>query len=423
MNTKISAIRAYEILDSRGVPTVECELALECGITGRASVPSGASTGTFEAHELRDGAATRYGGKGVLHAVENVDKRIAPALIGMDVCDLSLLDGTMLRLDGTPNKSNLGANAILSVSLASVRAASAALGIAPFQYLGGQSARTLPIPMMNILNGGVHAGNNLDVQEFMILPLGAESFSEALMMGATVQKTLKGILESRRLSTSVGDEGGFAPDLSGDEEALELLVEAIEKSGYNTDTVGIALDVASSDWRGEDGTYLLPKAGKRYAAEELIDRWVSLADRFPIVSIEDGLAEEDFGGWKLLTERLGDEIMLVGDDLFVTNTERLRRGLYENIANSILIKPNQIGTVSETLEVIALASQNGYTHVMSHRSGETVDSLLADLAVGTSAPFIKAGAPTRGERVAKYNRLLAIERMLGDGAVYGMRSV
>ena len=414
----ITAVTAREILDSRGNPTVEAEVSLSDGTVGRASVPSGASTGSFEAHEKRDGDEHRYGGKGVRDAVLSVTKQIAPALLGTDVTCQGEIDGTMRVLDGSENKARLGANAILAVSLASARAAATSLGVPLYRYLGGAVAKRLPVPMMNILNGGAHAGNNVDVQEFMILPVGADSFCEALRIGSEVTHTLGKLLSKNKLSTGVGDEGGFAPDLSGNEEALDLICEAIEKSGYSTDTVKIALDAAASEWQCEGG-YRWKKSGRMFTSEELISYYTALVKKYPIVSIEDGLGEGDISGWESLTDRLGDKIRLVGDDLFVTNPARFRDGIARGIANSILIKPNQIGTLSEALEVIRTAWEASYGFIVSHRSGETEDDFLSDLAVAVNAPLIKTGAPRRSERVAKYNRLLRIEEALRGTAVYG----
>ncbi|MFA5562486.1 MAG: phosphopyruvate hydratase [Eubacteriales bacterium] len=415
---QIVRVGAREILDSRGNPTVEATVHLSNGSMGVAAVPSGASTGSFEAFELRDTDRERYGGKGVLGAVHHVNKLISPALSGICATDQYEIDHTMIALDGTPNKSKLGANAILSVSLAAARAAACAQGLPLFRYIGGISAGLLPVPMMNILNGGAHASNNIDIQEFMIMPLGAGSFADALRMGAEIYAALKSILLSKKLSVAVGDEGGFAPDLASDEHAIELILQAIDKSGYDTDQVAIALDAAATEWV-EGDHYRLPKRGVSMGADELVAYWRALADKYPIVSLEDGLGESDFAGWTKLTEALGSEIMLVGDDLFVTSSARLSRGIEQNCANTILIKPNQIGTLTETLEVIALAGQNGYNHILSHRSGETEDTTIADLAVGTAAGYIKTGAPCRSERVAKYNRLLKIEAALGESARYG----
>ncbi|MBR5538751.1 MAG: phosphopyruvate hydratase [Clostridia bacterium] len=416
----IQKVCGREILDSRGNPTVEATVVLSDGTTGTAAVPSGASTGMFEAHELRDDDKTRYGGKGVLEAVANINKRIGPALAGVAAREQSEIDKTMLELDGTDNKAKLGANAILAVSMATARAAANHYRMSLYKYIGGVSARTLPVPMMNILNGGAHASNNVDIQEFMIMPIGAENFSEALRMGTEIYHSLGGILKKKGLSTAVGDEGGYAPGLDGDEEAIKLIIEAIEGAGYDTDKVKIALDAASSEWF-EDGKYKLPKQGKVMQTEEVINYFADLINKYPIYSLEDGLAETDFDGWIKLTEQIGEKTMLVGDDLFVTNVSRLKTGIECGAANSILIKPNQIGTVTETIDVIVKAKSNGYKYILSHRSGETEDTTIADLSVGTNSPFIKAGAPCRSERIAKYNRLLRIECALGAGASYGSR--
>ncbi len=415
----INDVTAREILDSRGNPTVEAEVTLESGAAGRASVPSGASTGEHEALELRDREAARYGGKGVRTAVRNVIETIGPAIAGMDATDQVALDRALLELDGTPSKSKLGANAILAVSLASARAAAATVGMPLFRYLGGPMARTLPVPLMNILNGGAHATNTVDCQEFMIVPIGAESFADALRMGAEVFHALKGVLMKRKLATGVGDEGGFAPDLPNDEEAIRVVLEAIEAAKYQPGReVAIALDVAASELYSK-GSYTFKKSGggTRDAAGmiELYARWL---DEYPIVSIEDGLAEDDWDGWAELTRALGERVQLVGDDLFVTNTERLARGVERNIGNAVLIKVNQIGTLTETLETIELARSAGYLSVISHRSGETEDTFIADLAVATSAGQIKTGSASRTDRVAKYNQLLRIEERLGDAAEY-----
>lgn len=423
MNTQIKEIFGYEILDSRGNPTVCAKVTLEDGTVAEASSPSGASTGSREAIEKRDGDPLRFGGKGVLKAVDSVNKVIAPALSGFDCTDIQKCDRTIIALDGTDNKSNLGANATLAVSLACARAAAASLKMPLYRFLGGKVAHKLPIPMMNILNGGAHAQNNIDIQEFMIVPLGAQTFGEAMQIGAEVYHSLKKILASKGLSTGVGDEGGFAPNLSSDTEALDLIVEAIEKSGHNTDKVALALDIASSEWQTEKGIYRLPKRGVQYNSDELIEYVKNLCQKYPIVSVEDGLGESDFNGWTKMTESIGDEVLLVGDDLFVTNSLYLRRGFAENMANSILIKPNQIGTLSETLETVDLARENGYRHILSHRSGETCDTSIADIAVATAADYIKTGAPCRGERIAKYNRLLAIEHELGAAARFGILEV
>ncbi len=423
MKTIIEEIAAREILDSRGNPTVEVEVHTEGGASGRAAVPSGASTGAFEAVELRDGDGSRYGGKGVLKAVENVNSVIAPEIIGFDVTDQLGVDRTLVELDGTPNKGRLGANAILGVSMAVARAAANAVGLPLYQYLGGVNAKVLPVPLLNILNGGVHADNNVDIQEFMIAPVGAPSFAEALRMGAEVYHALKKVLKQKGLSTSVGDEGGFAPYLGSNEEALAVIVEAIEAAGYRPgEEVALALDPAASEFYRE-GSYVLAADGAKRSAAEMVEYYAALVDKYPIISIEDGLAEEDWEGWQLLTARLGKKIQLVGDDIFVTNTARLKRGITSGVANSILIKLNQIGTVTETLETVEMARRAGYTVVISHRSGETEDPFIADLAVATNAGQIKTGAPCRTERVAKYNQLLRIEEELGDLAVYGGRGV
>jgi enolase len=416
--TIIADLYAREILDSRGNPTVEVEVVLEDGTVGRAAVPSGASTGTYEAVELRDGDAARYGGKGVLRAVEHVNDEIAMEVVGLNAVDQAEIDALLIELDGTENKSRLGANAILGVSLAVARAAAAALGLPLYRYLGGVGANLLPVPMMNVVNGGRHADNNLDLQEFMIVPVGAGSFAEALRMGAEVYHSLRRILHERGLSTAVGDEGGFAPRLDANEEALKLLVAAIESAGYRPgEDVALALDPAASEFF-EDGRYVLKGEGRSLSPDEMVDYYADLAGRYPILSIEDGLAEEDWEGWELLTRRLGNTVQLVGDDLFVTNPGRLSRGITLGVANSILIKLNQIGTLTETLETIALARQAGYAVVISHRSGETEDTFIADLAVATRAGQIKTGAPSRSERVAKYNQLLRIEEELGESAAY-----
>ena len=413
--TTIVEVRAREVLDSRGNPTVEAEVELESGVVGRAMVPSGASTGKFEALELRDGGP-RYLGKGVLRAVANVKDRIAPEVVGLDALDQAAVDRTMLALDGTPNKASLGANAILSVSLATARAAALALGIPLWRYLGGVEAAVLPVPLMNVINGGVHADNNLDVQEFMLVPLGFPSYAEALRAGVEVFHHLKKVLKEKGYATNVGDEGGFAPALQKNEEALELLLVAIEKAGYIPGKeVALAIDAAASEFF-EGGRYRFD--GRELSAEELVGVYEDWVSRYPIVSLEDGLAEDDWKGWKVLTERLGGKIQLVGDDLFVTNPERLKRGIEEGVANAILIKPNQIGTLTETLETIRLAHRAGYRTVISHRSGETEDPFIADLAVAVNAGQIKTGSASRSERVAKYNQLLRIEEALGEGAVF-----
>ncbi len=419
---KITNVHARQILDSRGNPTVEVELTLAGGARGRAAVPSGASTGEFEATELRDGGP-RWGGKGVATAVANVNGEIAEAVEGLDAGKQAALDAALIALDGTANKSRLGANAILGVSLASAHAAAAAAGQPLWRYLGGDEARILPVPMMNLLNGGAHADNRVDFQEFMVVPCGAPSFSEALRVGAEVFHSLKAVLKGRGLATAGGDEGGFAPDLQSNEQALEVLIEAIEAAGFSPgDDVALALDPATSEIFS-DGNYELKHEGRVLSGAEMADYWVQMADRYPILSIEDGMDEEDWDGWKLLTEKLGDRVQLVGDDLFVTNTERLGRGIKLGVGNSILIKVNQIGTLTETLEAIALAHEAGYSAVMSHRSGETEDTTIADLAVATGCGQIKTGAPSRSDRVAKYNQLLRIEEALGERAIYPGRSV
>ena len=421
----IELVYAREVLDSRGNPTVEVEVALESGAVGRAIVPSGASTGAFEAVELRDGDKGRYIGKGVEKAVANVNEIIAPELEGMDAFDQPAIDALMIELDGTHNKGKLGANAILGVSMAVARASADELGLPLFQYIGGVNAKQLPVPMMNILNGGEHADNSVDVQEFMILPVGAKSFREGLRMGAEVFHSLKKVLSERGLACGVGDEGGFAPNLGSNREALELIVEAIEKAGYKPgDDVRLGLDVAATEmYDKETKLYDLKHEGKKLTAEQMVDLYEEWVNNFPIVTIEDGLDEEDWDGWKVLTDRLGKKIQLVGDDLFVTNTERLERGIEAGVANSILIKVNQIGTITETLDAIEMAKRAGYTAVISHRSGETEDTTIADLAVAVNAGQIKTGAPSRTDRVAKYNQLLRIEEMVGEQARYcGMKS-
>ena len=409
-SNEIKSIYASEILDSRGNPTVRATVELTSGVRASADVPSGASTGIYEAHELRDRDMSRYGGKGVLSAVENVNKKIAKALLGTSVTDQTKIDQVMIELDGTENKKKLGANAILAVSLASARAASVALGVELYEYIGGLTAKSTPTPMFNILNGGAHAKNNIEMQEFMIVPTGFD-IRDAVRVGSEIYHTLGKLLNSKGYSTGVGDEGGFAPILRSDEEALDLISLAIQKSGYNTDKVKIALDVASSEWH-KGNEYFMPKSEKRTSNTELIEYYERLIGKYPIISIEDGLAEEDFDGWKMMTDSLSNNVMLVGDDLFVTNEKRLKMGIDKGIGNSILIKLNQIGTLTETLNVIRLAKENGYRHIISHRSGETEDSFIADLAVATDAPFIKSGAPARGERTAKYNRLCEIYHRL-----------
>ena len=414
---------AREILDSRGNPTVEASVFLADGTVGMASVPSGASTGIYEAHEKRDGDQKRYGGKGVCDAVCSVCRVISPAISGISAAEQNELDRILLRLDGTENKSKLGANAILAVSLASARAAANWYHTPLFRYLGGVDAYRLPVPMMNILNGGAHASNNVEIQEFMIVPVGLPRFSDALRAGSEIYHALGRLLKERKLATTVGDEGGFAPDLESDEQAIELICQAIRDAGYDTDTVKIALDAAASEWY-DGGVYMMPKRQKRFSRRELIDDWARLCEQYPmILSIEDALDQRDMDGWCELTERLGKRIMLVGDDLFVTNTSRLSQGIAKGAANAILIKPNQIGTLTETLDVIHLAKDAGYRFILSHRSGETEDTTIADIAVAMNAPFIKTGAPCRSERIAKYNRLLRIESALNSGAKYGFASL
>jgi enolase len=421
--SQIQKVHARQILDSRGNPTVEVELALRSGAAGRAAVPSGASTGEFEATELRDGDKSAYLGKGVSKAVGNVNGEIAEAIRGLDAEDQQGLDRALIELDGTANKSRLGANAILGVSLAAAHASAAEEGEPLWRYLGGEAAHVLPVPMMNVLNGGAHADNKVDFQEFMVVPAGAPSFSECLRMGSEVFHALKGTLHDRGLGTAVGDEGGFAPDLGSNEEALQMLIRGIEAAGYRPgEDVFIALDPATSEIRSGD-VYDLEHEGRKLSSEEMADYWAELAGKYPIVSIEDGMDEEDWDGWKALTDRIGETVQLVGDDLFVTNVERLQRGIDGAIANSILIKVNQIGTLSETLAAIALARSAGYTAVMSHRSGETEDVTIADLAVATGCGQIKTGAPSRSDRVAKYNQLLRIEESLGGDATFPGRSV
>jgi enolase 1/2/3 len=420
--SKIDKVHARQVLDSRGNPTVEVEIALRSGAAGRAAVPSGASTGEFEATELRDGGEA-YGGKGVTKAVANVNGEIAEAVHGRDATDQAGLDRALVELDGTPNKARLGANAILGVSLAAAHAAAAEEGQPLWRYLGGEAAHVLPVPMMNVLNGGAHADNSVDFQEFMVVPVGAPSFTEGLRMGAEVFHALKKTLHDRGLGGGVGDEGGFAPNLGSNEEALQMLVAGIEAAGYTPgDDVAIALDPAVSEIFC-DGAYVLEHEDRTLSADELADYWAQLAGRYPILSIEDGMDEEDWDGWRALTERLGDRLQLVGDDLFVTNTERLRRGIDSGVANSILIKVNQIGTLTETLDAVGMAREAGYTAVMSHRSGETEDVTIADLAVATGCGQIKTGAPSRSDRVAKYNQLLRIEEQLGADASFPGRSV
>jgi len=427
--TTITAVVAREILDSRGNPTVEVDVELECGALGRAAVPSGASTGEHEAVELRDGDKARYLGKGVLNAVKNVSEVIAPEILSFDAADQAGLDKLLIDLDGSPTKAKLGANAILGVSLAAAKAAAQAFGMPLYRYIGGTNAHVLPVPMMNILNGGKHADNNVDLQEFMISPDGAPSFREGLRMGAEVFHALKSVLKSRGLSVSVGDEGGFAPNLGSNEEAIKVIIEAIEKAGYRPGKdVSICLDPASSEFYGQDakgrgvkaeGKYVLASENRQLAAAEMVDYYADLCGRYPIRSIEDGFAEDDWAGWKMLTDRIGDKVQLVGDDLFVTNTQRLKKGIETGTANSILIKLNQIGTLTETLDAIEMAHKAGYTAVVSHRSGETEDTTIADVVVATNAGQIKTGSACRTDRVCKYNQLLRIEEELGDAAVYG----
>ncbi len=414
----ITDVYAREILDSRGNPTVEVEVTLSDETMGRACVPSGASTGQHEALELRDGDPGRYLGRGVAKAVDNVNDTIADEIVGMDARDQALIDLTLIELDGTPNKSKLGANAMLGVSLAVAHAAAEYIGLPLYQYLGGVGARTLPVPLMNILNGGKHADNNVDIQEFMIVPLGADSFAHALRMGAEIYHSLKAVLKKRGLSAGVGDEGGFAPDLDSNEQAIAVVVEAIEKAGFAPGKdVFVALDVAASElWRG--GKYVLEIEGRELDAESLVGYYENLVGKYPIISIEDGLAEDDWDGWRIATERLGDRVQLVGDDLLVTNVERIEQAIQRGVANSVLIKVNQIGTLSETLDAIEMAKRAGYTAVISHRSGETEDTTIADIAVATNAGQIKSGAPCRTDRVAKYNQLLRIEDLLGDAGMY-----
>lgn len=417
---EIEKVTGREIIDSRGNPTVEAEVTLKDGTVGRGAAPSGASTGEFEALELRDGDKSRYGGKGVSRAVENINTVICEALAGVDASDVYAVDRTMIEADGTKDKSRLGANAILAVSIASARAAAMALGIPLYRFLGGVNGNRLPVPMMNILNGGAHAANTVDVQEFMIMPVGASSFKEGLRWCTEVFHVLQSLLKENGLATSVGDEGGFAPDLGSDEEAIEYILKAVKRAGYKPGTdFELAMDAASSEWKsGVKGEYVLPKCGKKFTSAELVAHWKNLCDKYPIASIEDGLDEEDWEGWQMMTKELGDRVQLVGDDLFVTNTERLSKGIRMGCGNSILIKLNQIGSVSETLEAIKMAHKAGYTAISSHRSGETEDTTIADLAVAVNAGQIKTGAPSRSERVAKYNQLLRIEAELGASAVY-----
>ncbi|MEK3784900.1 MULTISPECIES: phosphopyruvate hydratase [Paenibacillus] len=421
--TIITDVYAREVLDSRGNPTVEVEVYLESGAIGRAIVPSGASTGAHEAVELRDNDKDRYLGKGVLQAVKNVNEIIAPEVIGLDAVNQVEIDKLMISLDGTPNKGKLGANAILAVSMGVARAAAEALALPLYQYLGGFNAKQLPVPMMNIVNGGAHADNNVDVQEFMVLPVGAPTFKEALRMGAEIFHNLKTVLKNKGLNTAVGDEGGFAPNFTSNEDALSSIIEAIEKAGYKPgEDVLLGMDVASTEFF-KDGKYVLEGEGKSFTPAEFVDLLASWVEKYPIVTIEDGCSEDDWEGWKLLTEKLGNKIQLVGDDLFVTNTERLGKGIEENIGNSILIKVNQIGTLTETFDAIEMAKRAGYTAVISHRSGESEDSTIADIAVATNAGQIKTGAPSRTDRIAKYNQLLRIEDELGELAQYnGLKS-
>lgn len=410
VNKKIASVKAFEILDSGGNPTVSVQISLENGACGSACVPSGASTGEKEAHERRDGESARYFGKGTAAVCRDIEERIAPALKGADVSAQALLDGRLLALDGTENKKNLGANAMLAVSLAAARAAAGVYGLPLYRYLGGMyGSMTMPVPMMNILNGGCHAGNNVDIQEFMIVPVGADSFPEAVRMGAEIYHTLKELLRRRGLCTAVGAEGGFAPDLKSDEDALDFLTEAINGAGYDTSSVKIALDAAASEWAVEEG-YFLPKRALAQTSHALIRKFEALCSTYPILSLEDPMGERDAEGWKRITSLLGERIMLVGDDLFVTNPQILADGIRKGLANAVLIKPNQIGTLTETLRTVRLAQQNGYRTVISHRSGETCDTFISDLAVAVGAQYLKAGAPARGERVAKYNRLLKISR-------------
>ncbi|QHW31942.1 phosphopyruvate hydratase [Paenibacillus rhizovicinus] len=418
----ITDVYAREVLDSRGNPTVEVEVMLESGGKGRAIVPSGASTGAYEAVELRDGDKSRYLGKGVLKAVENVNTIIAPEIIGLDALDQVLIDRKMIQLDGTHNKGNLGANAILAVSMACARAAADALDVPLYTYLGGFNAKTLPVPMMNIVNGGEHADNNIDVQEFMVLPVGAESFKEALRIGAEIFHNLKSVLKDKGLNTAVGDEGGFAPNLGSNEEAITTIISAIERAGYKPgEDVFLGMDVASTEFY-KDGKYHLEGEGRSFTSAEFVDLLASWVDKYPIITIEDGCSEDDWEGWKLLTDKLGGKVQLVGDDLFVTNTERLSDGIEKGVGNSILVKVNQIGSLTETFDAIEMAKRAGYTAVISHRSGESEDSTIADIAVATNAGQIKTGAPSRTDRVAKYNQLLRIEDQLGSTALYAGKS-
>ncbi len=420
----IAKVVGRQILDSRGNPTVEVDVITTSGILGRAAVPSGASTGIHEAVELRDGDKNTYLGKGVLKAVANVNSIINEALIGFDVCDQKEIDLKLRELDGTDNKSNLGANAILGTSLAAAKAAADECGLSLFQYVGGVGAVTMPVPMMNILNGGSHADNKIDIQEFMVMPFGAESFSQGLQWGTEIFHHLKKVLKDQGMSTNVGDEGGFAPNLGSNEEAIQVVLQAIENAGYKPgEDVYIALDAASSEFYDEkEGVYIFESTGDRMDSESMVNFWADWCNKYPIISIEDGLAEDDWAGWKLLTDRLGSSVQLVGDDLFVTNTQRLKRGVEEHIANSILVKVNQIGTLTETIEAVQMATQNSYTSVMSHRSGETEDNTIADLAVALNCGQIKTGSASRSDRMAKYNQLLRIEEELGQNAVYPGKS-
>lgn len=419
MSSAITNIQARQIIDSRGNPTIEVDVHLEDGSIGRASVPSGASTGANEAVELRDGDKSFYGGKGVLKAVENVNERIAPELIDLDAADQISIDEIMIALDGTDNKAELGANAILGVSLAVAKASAASCGLPLYRYIGGAGARQLPVPMMNIMNGGKHADSNVDMQEFMAMPVGASSFSEALQWGIEVYHALKSVLHSKGLATSVGDEGGFAPNLPSNEDAIKVIIEAIQKAGYEPGAqISIAMDPASSEFY-ENGKYVLKGEGRTLTGDEIVDYYANLVEKYPIISIEDGCAEDDWDTWYKLTQRIGDKVQLVGDDLFVTNTKFLQRGISSNTANSILVKVNQIGTLTETLAAIELAKRAGYTAVVSHRSGETEDSTISDIVVATNAGQIKTGAPARTDRVAKYNQLLRIEESLGETATFG----
>jgi enolase len=414
--SKVSRVRAREILDSRGNPTIEVDVELESGALGIAAVPSGASTGEHEAVELRDGDPARYGGKGVLDAVRAVEQEIASTVVGLDAADQPALDAALIELDGTPNKSRLGANAILGCSVAAAKAAATEAGVPLYRWIGGEESRVLPVPMLNVINGGAHAQNSIDLQEFMLVPVGADSFAEAMRIASEVYHALRGLLHERGLATGVGDEGGFAPDLPSSEAAIEAILEARDRAGH-ADRVALALDPAPSGLF-RDGRYVLAGEGRELDTEGMIAMYEEFADRYPIVLLEDGLAEDEWEGWRLLTDRLGDRLEIVGDDIFVTNVERIRRGIDEGAANSVLIKPNQIGTVTETLAAIRLAHDHGYSTVVSHRSGETDDSTIADLAVAMNTGHLKSGAPCRGERLAKYNRLLRIEAELGDRAVY-----